>query len=194
MPTLHAFLAVLNAAMLLHLPAQLASAQADSTLPFGDIPGVTISYYDVAGRDPAAIRRSINAARPTDPNDGKRVDGLSKWDFRWRWHRDGQGVCNAAPDDIVFSASVTIPRLADTKASPKLRQQFDRYLKTLLAHEEGHIRYAWEHRGEIVAAMNAADCSTTNAAAQAALKAIAGHDVAYDKATNHGARTVLPFG
>jgi predicted secreted Zn-dependent protease len=150
--------------------------------------------YDVAGRDPAAVRHSIDAARPTDSNDGKRVDGLSRYEYRWLWHDDGHGKCTSALEDISFSATVTIPRLVDGKAPPKLREQFDRYRQSLLLHEDGHIRYAWNHRGDIASAINAATCATADAAARAALKAIAEHDVAYDKATRHGATTVLPFG
>jgi predicted secreted Zn-dependent protease len=186
--------AALNALALLHMPVQFASAEANPKLPFANIPGVSIQYYDVAGSNPKAIRRSINAARPTDPNDGERVDGLSKWDFRWGWHQDGHGNCKATPEDITFSATVTMPRLSDATVAPQLRQKFDLYQLSLLAHEEGHIRTAWDHRGEIVKAINAADCITANSAAQEALRAIAARDIAYDKATKHGATTVLPLG
>lgn len=158
-----------------------------------EIPNVTVIPYDVGGRNLPAVRRSIDAARPTDPNDGKRTDGLSRWQYQWRWQRDEQGRCTVAPEDIIFSATVTVPRLADSRAPTKLRERFDRYLQSLLAHEDGHIRYAWDHRGEITAAINTATCATADAAGQAALKAIAAHDIAYDKATDHGAKTILPL-
>ncbi|HEX4695153.1 DUF922 domain-containing protein [Sphingomonas sp.] len=175
-------------------PVSMIIAADESTTPFADIPNVTVISYDVAGRNPAAIRRSINAARPTDPNDGMRVDGLSHYEFRWRWRRDAQGACSVAPEDVLFSATVTVPRLIGDDASAKLREQFDRYRQSLLAHEDGHIRYAWNHRGDIAAAMNAATCATASEAAKAAVKAIADHDIAYDKVTRHGATTILPFG
>lgn len=170
----------------------LAMAVGEPATPFADIPNVTLVPYDVTGRNPEAVRRSINAARPTDRNDGKRVDGLSRWQYHWRWHRDGQGGCTAKPEDIVFSATVTIPRL-DSDAPPKLREQFDLYLHSLLAHEDGHLRYAWVHRGDIAASINAATCTTAAAAAQASLKAIAAHDLEYDKTTRHGADTIVPL-
>lgn len=170
------------------------TATDDTPTPFADIPGVTLVRYEVAGRNAAAVRRAIDAVRPTDPNDGQRVDGLSSYRFRWRWHRDGQGKCSAAPEDVTFSATVTVPRLADPEASSRLRAEFDRYLQALLVHEEGHIRYAWSHRGDILAAINAASCDTVSAAAMAAVKAIGAHDVDYDKATRHGRATGVPFG
>lgn len=176
-----------SAALALMMPA------AEPTTPFGDIPNVTIASYEVAGRDAAAIRRSIDGARPTDTHDGKRVDGLTTWAYQWRWHRDAHGTCTVAPEDVVFRATVAVPRLADGSAAPKLRERFDRYLQSLLAHEDGHVRNAWEHRGDIVAAINQATCATADAAAKAALKAIAAHDIEYDKATRHGSTTILPL-
>lgn len=170
------------------------AATDDTPTPFADIPGVTLVRYDVVGRNAAAVRRAIDAVRPTDPNDGERVDGLSSYRFRWHWHGDGQGKCSAAPEDITFSATVTVPRLADPAASPRLREQFDRYLQSLLVHEEGHIRYAWNHRGDILAAINAATCDTVKTAAMGAVKAIGAHDAEYDKATRHGRTTGVPFG
>ncbi|WP_084251056.1 DUF922 domain-containing protein [Sphingomonas pruni] len=186
---------LLVAAVVLTTPLSAMSVTtAVEVTPFADIPNVTVVSYDVAGRNPAAIRRSIDAERPTDPNDRIRVDGLSHYEFHWRWHRNGEGTCAAAPEDVLFSATVTAPRLMDDDASPKLHEQFDRYLHSLLVHEDGHIRYAWNHRGDIAAAINAATCATADTAARAAVRAIAEHDIAYDKATRHGTSTILPFG
>lgn len=176
--------------LLLLSPIQ-ATAPDEAATPFVDIPNVTIVYYDVEGRDTNAVRQAMNKARPTDPNDGMRVDALSHYDFRWRWHDQGQGKCTATPDDVRFSATVTIPRLVDR--DPELRQRFNRFLNSLLAHEEGHIRYAWDHRADIATALGSATCATANAAAQEALKAISAHDIAYDKTTRHGATTIVPF-
>lgn len=171
--------------------AAIVTLAGNADAPFADVPNVTIVTYDVTGRDTGAVRRSIDKARPTDPNDGMRVDGLSHYDFRWRWHDDGHGKCSALPEETLFSATVTVPRLVG--GEPRLREQFERFLRSLLAHEDGHIRYAWDHRGDITAAINSATCATANAAAHEALKAISAHDIAYDKATRHGAATVIPF-
>lgn len=170
------------------------SADAEVPLPFADIPGVTIKYYDVLGRDPAAIRRSINKARPTDQADGQRVDGLVAWDYQWRWRSNGEGKCEASLDDITFSATVTIPRLNDPKVSPKVREHFNRYLISLIAHEDGHIRNAWTRRREVVDAINSAGCAGAASAAESAARAIATYDATLDRETNHGMKTILPFG
>ena len=162
-------------------------------LPFADIPNVTVEYYGVAGRDGAAIRRSIDSLRPVDSNDGKRVDALTKWNIFWSRSRDAAGKCSAGPDDIQFRATVTIPRLVDDRVPAKVRERFDRYIQSLLAHEDGHVRGAYMRRGEIAAAINGATCATAGAAAQAAVAAIGAGDIAYDRDTRHGSTTVLRF-
>lgn len=177
-------------AMLLS-PTVVVTGPSEAVPPFADLPNVTIIPYGVGGRDTTAVRKSIDRARPTDPNDGMRVDGLSRYDFRWRWRDDGQGKCTAAPEDISFSATVTVPRLDSD--DPKLQARFNRYLNSLLAHEDGHIRYAWGHRADIATAISSATCATANAAAQEALKSISAHDISYDEATRHGMATVVPL-
>ncbi|TPG54164.1 DUF922 domain-containing protein [Sphingomonas glacialis] len=169
----------------------VAMAQRPEGTPFADISNVTILPYDVEGRDTAAVRRAIDKARPTDPNDGKRVDALSRYNFRWRWRSGAQGKCSTTLEDVVFTATVTAPRLIN--GSPKVNERFDRFITSLYAHEDGHIRYAWDHRSDIAAAINSATCATANEAALAAVKTISEHDIAYDKATRHGATTVIPF-
>ena len=164
-----------------------------STAAFEGVPHVRIEEYAVSGRSVAAIRRSIDAARPTDPNDGTRVDGLSRWNISWRWRRDATGRCSATLDDILFSAVVTVPRLADTDVPARVLERFDRFRATLLAHEDGHVRYAWDHRGNVADALNTAGCDRINEAGMAALRKIGEHDVAYDKATRHGADIITPL-
>ena len=186
------FLAV--GAVLLPDPVSAPTTDTGATeTPFAGVPNVTVKFYDVTGRDAASVRRSIDAARPTDPNDAKRVDGLSNGQYHWRWRSDAKGVCTASPQDVGFSATVTVPRLVGERVSADLRKRFERYLRSLLAHEDGHIRYAWTHRGEITTAINAASCATANAAAQAALQKINAYHIAYDKTTRHGATTIVPL-
>ena len=63
------------------------------------MPDVILSYYAVTGRTPAALRASMNRLRPTDANDGMRVDALSRFDYRWRWPGDGKGGCDAGTQE-----------------------------------------------------------------------------------------------
>lgn len=154
---------------------------------FAGIPGVTFTYYPVAGQDAAALRRAIDGARLTDGNDHQPVDALSHWTMRWRWRVDGRGGCDLASATVTFSAEVTLPQLADPDAlSPALLAQWRRYLAALETHEAGHVRYAYEHRGDVLAAIKAATCTTATQAGDEAIEAIKAHELAYDRDTQHG--------
>lgn len=170
-----------------------ASASAEVPIPFADIPNVTVKYYDVTGTTSAEVRRSVDAAQPRDPNDGLGVDALTQWQFDLSWEAGKKGKCHATLDNIKFSATVRVPRLADRNAPADLRARFDRYLKSLLDHEDGHVRYAWEHRGDIAKAINGVKCKAAARAAEKATNALAAHDLASDKATDHGRTTTVPF-
>lgn len=180
--------------------AQAASGNSTPTISaepaptFPGIPGVTITYYDVTGRTPAAIRASMNAQRPTDSNDGKRVDALSRWSMRWRWRGDGRGGCDLATTQIDYSATVLLPRLADPAAlSAANLARWQLYLAALTRHEDGHLRHAHEQVGTVLAAMRAATCATATEVGRATLARIAEHDVAYDRETKHGATQGATF-
>ncbi|MBO9497893.1 MAG: DUF922 domain-containing protein [Novosphingobium sp.] len=169
------------------------AAHAEVSIPFADIPPAAVAYYDVTGTTPAEIRASIDAARPRDPNDRKGVDGLTSWEFNVVWKVDEKGRCVTTLADLNFHATVRVPRLVDGDAPPEMRARFERYLQSLLEHEDGHVRYAWDHRADVAAAINKAGCTGAARAAQRATDAIAAHDIAYDKATDHGATTIVPF-
>ena len=169
------------------------AAQAETPIPFADIPNASVAWYDVTGTTSAQVRASMDAARPRDPNDGSAVDGLTSWEFSVNWVVNERGKCVARPEDLQFRATVRVPRLVGDNIPPDLRARFDWFLHTLLAHEDGHVRYAWEHRGDIAKAINKAGCSGAASAAKRATNAIAAHDLAYDKATDHGRTTIAPF-
>ncbi|WEK47510.1 MAG: DUF922 domain-containing protein [Candidatus Andeanibacterium colombiense] len=169
------------------------AAHAEVPLPFADIPSASVAWYDVTGATSAEIRTSMDAARPRDPNDGSAVDGLTSWEFKVSWQTDERGTCVASLEDLHFSATVHVPRLVGANIPPEVRARFDRFLASLLAHEDGHVRNAWDHRGDVAAAINAAGCSGAARAAQRATNAIAAQDVAYDKATDHGRTTIVSF-
>lgn len=160
----------------------LAAAPADA---FADIPNVTIETYSVRGTSVDEVRRSMNAVRPTDPNDDLRVDALSRWYWRWRWPGNGQGGCDLAKASVSFSAIVRLPRL-EGDTTDTTRARFDAYIDALSKHEARHVRAAWGRREQLAAAIAGATCSTANVAAQRIVAEIAAGDRKYDRTTQHG--------
>jgi len=169
-----------------------SSAQAN--IAFAGIPDVTIAYYPVDGGDAMAVRRAIDAARPTDAHDGRRVDALSSWDLRWSWPRTRHGGCDLAAATIRYRATVRMPQLAATaRLTAAERADWDRYAAALARHEAGHVRYTYRHRGDILAAIRRATCRTADAAAQAALAGLDAYQIAHDRETAHGTKDGASF-
>ena len=154
---------------------------------FAGIPNLTIEYYDVSGRTPQEIRASINAVRPSDANDGRRVDGLARWQLRWSWRTTGR-ACDLSEPQIDFSATILMPRLVDKETvAPRVLTRWRTYIAALERHEAGHVRRPFERGNEIAAAIRASTCEGVAEAAQRAYQDIARPDVEYDRATRHGA-------
>lgn len=169
------------------LPAPLAAHNVAVPPIFAGIPNFTLHYYDVRGRTVEEIRASVIAQQPRDPNDGERVDALAHWLIYYDWDRTGGGGCDLANATVTFGASVLMPRLlGEDTLAPELRTRWRRYITALEAHEAGHIRYAFEHIGDVKAAIAASTCDTANSAADAAIAVLVERDLEYDRATRHG--------
>jgi len=171
-----------------------SQSSAQANIAFAGIPDVTIDYYPVDGGDAMAVRRAIDAARPTDAHDGRRVDALSSWDLRWSWPRTRRGGCDLAAATIRYKATVRMPQLAATaRLTATERADWDRYVAALARHEAGHVRYTYRHRGNILAAIRGATCRTADAAARAALAGLDAYQIAYDRETAHGTKDGASF-
>lgn len=158
-----------------------------ATNAFTGVPHVTMRPYEVRGEDGAALRRSIDAARPTDPHGDQPVDALTHWRMSWRWPGKRHGRCDLSHVQVSFRAEVTLPRLAEgVTLPPPLADVWARYTEALEQHEARHVRYAYDHRRDVLAAIRRARCATADRAARAALAAIVAHDVAFDRDTRHG--------
>jgi predicted secreted Zn-dependent protease len=154
---------------------------------FAGIPNLELVYYDVSGRTVDEIRRSLDERQPRDPNDGTRVAALSSWSIHWGWRARPGGGCDLSRPSIDFRAQTLLPRLvSEGDLDPELRARWRAFLAAVDAHEARHVRYAYQHRAHVAAAIQASDCTGAQAAATAAVRAIAQHDFDYDRATRHG--------
>lgn len=184
--------AALAAAMLALVPAPGAGQEVPAAL--AGIPNLQIRYYDVRGTTPEAIRKSINAQRPRDPNDGKLVDAIARWRIGYGWRTGGPKECDLAGAKLTYTAEVTLPRLVDEARVPRrVLERWRRYMAGLLEHEAGHLRYPYEHLGDVAAAIRASSCEKAKDAASSAIAAIARRDIEYDRITRHGAAQGATF-
>jgi predicted secreted Zn-dependent protease len=152
------------------------------------IPDTSIAYYDVSGTDAPSLRASLNALGPRDGHDHLHVDALSTWRISWFWPTAADGTCDLSQAEVRFAATVLLPRIAAGSAlHPVLAREWQDYLAALKLHEAGHVRHAYEHSGDVAAAIRDSTCKDAGSAAQAVIKDLVRFDIAYDAATRHGA-------
>ncbi len=167
---------------------QTAPPSDDAARLITDIPGARIVYYDVSGDDARAVRVSMNAVRPKDMHDGKPVDALTRWYVAWHWPLGPDGDCDLARVTVSFRATVLLPRLVGPGTQDAaLAPAWHRYMTALMTHEAGHVRHAYEHTGDVAAALRQSRCATANKAGADMIRALAQYDIDYDAATHHGA-------
>lgn len=161
---------------------------------FAGISNVSFEYYDVAGDDPESIRRSINERRPTDSNDGSRVDALTIGSIDFSFSKRGGERCRPGDISARLRLRVLLPRLRDTSAlEPAEIDRWNAFVAALKKHEAWHARYAHDHMPDLEAAVRAADCAHARDAAAKALAAIGRAQLEYDRATRHGADQGISF-
>ncbi len=159
----------------------------DAKSVFAPFPNTTISYYEVAGTDFESIRAQMNLKGPKDPVDGKQVDALSTWNIDWHWPPDAQGRCDLSRLTTNFRAMILLPRLTKTESvKQEVLDAWNDYLSHLMQHEANHVRYAYDHVGNLENDIKASTCDFANATGYAALDRIKKFDKDYDLKTGHG--------
>ncbi len=184
------------AAVLLALTSGAAAQPRPAPVAFAGIPNLEIEYYDVLGRTAPEIRAAINRhpRRPRDPNDGLAMDALANWYLNWSWPATAGGRCDLARARIRFRARVLLPRLVEEARVPApVLARWRSYIAALETHEAGHIRFAYQRSGAVLAALRSSSCARANDDAAAAVATINRHDVDYDRATHHGATEGATF-
>ncbi len=172
------------AAQFLVISVQASAAEAPS---LSDIPNLTITYYDIHGMTAGELRSQMNELGPTDPNDHKRMDAVTLWNFRWNWPGYGSAQCDLVSGSVTYEIKMTLPRMADQgRVSAGLNEKWNTYISALVGHERGHAEFVVKEAPEVLKAIKSASCLTADAAAGHVLDIIRRHDRDYDAETNHG--------
>lgn len=130
------------------------AAQAQET-GFGPVPvGMTVQlndeHYDIRGATAAELRRAMRESGPT--SEGRRWDGNTQWNVRWRFRYEMQGgSCRMSDVTVEYTSTITMPRWnAPANAPAVLRRQWLEYERALRAHEEGHRNIGAEAAREVL--------------------------------------------
>jgi len=177
------WLAVLTLAVLQQHPAGAAVVQEHMQRP-----------YPVQLQPGQTLRQALQAATPIVVN-GRRFHGYTRWNVRWnyRWWREASGRCAITEVTTRLSTEVQLPELHN--ASPQQQATFDRYLRALAQHEQGHAQFGRDAAQAIdqgIARLPAAaDCVTLERNADALGRRLLQEHVErekqYDRDTGHGA-------
>jgi predicted secreted Zn-dependent protease len=150
--------------------------------------------YPVHLQPGQTLRQALQAATPIVV-DGRRFHGYTRWHVRWnyRWWREASGRCAITEVTTRLSTEVQLPELHN--ASPQQQATFDRYLRALAQHEQGHAQFGRDAAQAIdqgIARLPAAaDCATLERNADALGRRLLQEHVErekqYDRDTGHGA-------
>lgn len=154
--------------------------------------------YAVSGRTAAQIRQSLNRNSPVR-QDNKTFDAYTRWDIDWRlrWFEDGDGGCRPISVTTLVRIRITLPALQDRDAlPPNLADRWQRYLRALAAHEQGHADIgiaaarAIEVQIPLLGLRPSCDrlASETDALAREIIARHAQMEIQYDKDTRFGER------
>jgi predicted secreted Zn-dependent protease len=159
-------------------------------------------YYDVAGNSAAELRRALDANGPIDES-GHRVDAYTRWRVSWTYEAvpDANG-CALHNVESSLAVTITLPRWSPAPGAPAdLVRAWQRYVKALRVHENGHYAHGVSASEDVTALAKAfrmqSDCKTTAQAFKRQALAIVDKykaaDATYDRDTKHGQTQGVTF-
>lgn len=149
------------------------------------------SYYDVNAHTGNLYEQLRVAAPKRAGSEG--LLGYTVWNIRWMpttEHANGQ--CSMKHIMVDVDADIQLPRLG--QATERQRQAFERFMKALLEHEQGHAKIATlaaeQLEREVMAIQPEAECISLEAKADAIWSQIWNQALSvereYDRLTQHG--------
>ncbi len=152
-----------------------------------DLPNLTVTYYDVAGTDPRAVRRQIQRLGPVQEEGGERFDAITRWTLDARW-QTRNGVCDPSTAEADVILNIHLPRLTNyDRLSRVERARWDRYIRQLSGHERNHALSAVRGREALIRFMRAApDCAGMEVALRDVIARVTAMNADYDRRTDHG--------
>lgn len=153
-----------------------------------DLAEAVIDYYDIHGDTEDELRLELDRLGPLT-DDGHRWDARTEWYIAWRWSKNLDGTCRLSEATVSYEITVTLPRWSPpAEASAELVAKWQRYFRSLVTHERGHVAIVLNYVPQVRAAVQgAASCEAANEAAQAVLATVRQKNAQYDAETQHGA-------
>ncbi len=153
--------------------------------------------YEIQGDTADALREQMSRLGTIDKRTGVRYGGFTNWDYRWHInYRVSSGKCRITRAAIRLDLKYTLPRWwAPSSASPDLVSEWNRFLKALRGHENGHGALAVAGGRKTLKKLRALSPRYSCSALETAAKRVFAREServttvedAYDTRTDHGA-------
>lgn len=136
-----------------------------------DIPGVTVTYYDVTGKNGDAIRKSIEKNAPRTPGSNEAMAGTTNWTMKAEFtQRTTNGQCSIAAVKAIFEGTATLPRLTtEATVNRELQQTWRGFVTGLEEAAAANLGYAYDRTGEVEKAILGSSCDQAGAVGTAAI-------------------------
>ncbi|MFL6734121.1 MAG: DUF922 domain-containing protein [Sphingomicrobium sp.] len=146
-------------------PQQSNATSATTGHRLKDVPNVTLSYYDVQGKDGKAIEKNLKAVR-TDKTTKQFSAVSSNWNVAATVTKSTtDGKCTIKAVKPQFSATVTLPRLANEAAvKPEVLTQWRSYVAGLETSIADNFFFVYEQLPALQNSVTGLECSAGAAA------------------------------
>lgn len=136
-----------------------------------DVPNIAIKYYDVSGRDFAAIIKSIEKQRGRDPATKQLLGGSAGYELGASMTKvTSQGQCTITAVKATFAARAELPRLVNEQSlKPDQLTMWRAYLSQIEAPAAAGLWYLYDRIPAFEKSMIGKDCSVAASAAAAAI-------------------------
>lgn len=162
----------------------------------------SVETYKVQGLSEKELRKSLSEKSPCK-QDGKVFDAYTTWYVKWHfeWHNES-GKYRIAKANSNVEVKFTMPEWVNYANAPiNLRRKWDKYIKALKEHENGHRDLGVEAAQAVIKAIEDVPARSSgelinnaaNAAANRVLERYRAQEKEYDRKTNHGATTGAVF-
>ncbi len=169
------------------------------TAKSASVPRVSLNvvYYAIQGSTAEELRSQINQNSPVDVRSSRRYAAYTEWEVSWYYRSNRKShECSLNSPQINTAVRMTLPRWTPPANAPApLKTQWNRYLKALRLHEEGHQQHGIKAGQEILQILKQMPtfqscqilASTANREADQIIKKYNQQDISYDQRTKHGA-------
>ena len=146
--------------------AQAVPAAAPPARPLAAVPGITIKYYDLVGKNEKALKQALDL-RAKDAAGQPQV-ATTEWTISAKVQkRTENGVCKIIGAEPTFTAVAEVPRLGNPHVlKPAEKANWEAFVAQAQADAASDLWIVHDNLGQVRSALMASTCEGTAAAIQ----------------------------